>query len=218
MINWNPTTHWYQQNMIFFGGGNLSFFALTSSAFLRKFLQDASRSGRYVVNAEAYASASLSCLKYLTGCRLREPINFHHIQRNLVRRQKSPWHWRQHMKFIARQPILENFRYKGFPEKRYYRPFPLECLFWKTFKHLDEQAKRRKIYLDSTHLALVFLGRALPRSAKSDELVTFVSAEKPFTQGALQFPAKLKKCKAAIATYLARVQQQSGAQSGTTGA
>ena len=67
------------------------------------------------------------------------------------------------------------------------------------------------MYLDVVYLALVFLRRALPRSGKPNELVAFINADKSFIQRALQFPAKLKKCKAVNAAYLARVQQQSEA-------
>ena len=61
------------------------------------------------------------------------------------------------------------------------------------------------MYSDGTYLALVFLRRALPRSAKSDKLIAFMKADKSFNQSALQLPADLRKCKAAIATYLERV-------------
>ena len=116
------------------------------------------------------------------------------------------------MKLIARQPIFKIFNYNRFPQKIWYR---VDCLtaMWDKYLLLCDYAAQRRMYLNATQLALVFLRRALPRSAKSDELVAFINTEKPFSQRALQFPAKLKKAKAAMATYLARVQQESGSQS-----
>ena len=77
--------------------------------------------------------------------------------------------------------------------------------------------RRQQMYLDAVYLALVFLRRAFPRSGKSNEPVAFINPDKSFSQRALRFPAKLKKCKAVNAAYLARGQQQSEAQSSTTG-
>ena len=66
--------------------------------------------------------------------------------------------------------------------------------------------------MDATYLALRFLPKALLRAAKSDALIAFARVDKPFNQCAMKFPANTKKCKAAIAAYLERVQQDSGAQ------
>ena len=174
------------------------------STILREFLQDASRAGTYVVDAEAYTSASLNCLKYLSRFHLGAPINIHHTQRNLARRRNSPWHWRQHMGLISGAPILRDFLYNGFPKNRCYR---LDySVLTREFRPLYKRAKRQRMYMDATYIALVFLRRALPRSAKSEELVAFIKADKSFSQRAMQFPTDLKKCKAAIAAYLARVQ------------
>ena len=159
------------------------------------FLREASRAGEYVLDPEVHASASLSCLKYLSRSRLGVPIPFHHTERDLEKRRNSPWHWKQHLT----KAIFSQFVLKGYICSS---PNALGKEFW----HIRKRAGQQEMYMDATHLALVFLRRALPRSAKSDELVAFMRAEKPFSQRALQFPAKLKKCKAAIATYMARVQ------------
>lgn len=59
-----------------------------------------------------------------------------------------------------------------------------------------------------TYLALTFLPQSLPKSAKSDKLIGFASSEMLFSQHALQFPAEVKECKAAIVAYLERVQAE----------
>ncbi|KJA24706.1 hypothetical protein HYPSUDRAFT_464561 [Hypholoma sublateritium FD-334 SS-4] len=170
---------------------------VSQSAILRDFLHDASRSGKYVLDSEAYASASLSCLEYLSRRGLGAPINFHCTRRNLTRRRNSPWHWRRHMKVISGLPVPAGLRasYSW-----------VGVTFGKEFWRFHKRVRRQEMYLDAIYIALVFLRRALPRSAKSAELVAFMNAEKPFSERALQFPTNHKKCKAAIATYLARVR------------
>ena len=171
-----------------------------------KFIQDASRAGKYGVDSKVYTSASLRCLKYLSRSCLGVPIHIHHTQRNLERWRNFPWHWRKHSaKLIFPQLNCSDFRYRYYPgviEDYYSIGLTLAKEFWCFCK----RAQQQEMYMDATHLALVFLCRTLPRSAKSDEMVAFMKAEKPFSQRALQFPAKLKRCKAAIATYLARMQ------------
>ncbi len=71
--------------------------------------------------------------------------------------------------------------------------------------------------MDATYLALKFLPKALLRAAKSDALMAFANADKPFNHCAMKFPATTKKCKVAIAAYLERVQQDSGTQPHATG-
>lgn len=71
--------------------------------------------------------------------------------------------------------------------------------------------------MDATYVALKFLPKALLHAAKTDALIAFASAEKPFSQRALKFPFNTKKCKAAIAAYLARVQKDPETQPCTTG-
>ncbi len=162
------------------------------------FVQDASRAGEYAVNSQTYACASLSCLKYLSRSCLGVPIYIHHTRRNLERRRNSPWHWKRHLIKPDYSQLILNHGYYGSP----ITPITLS----QEFRRFRKRAQRQEMYMNSTYLALVFICRALPRSAKSDELVAFINSEKPFSQRALQFPAKLEKCKAAIATYLERVQ------------
>lgn len=71
--------------------------------------------------------------------------------------------------------------------------------------------------MDATYVALKFLPKALLHAAKTDALIACASAEKPFSQRALKFPFNTKKCKAAIAAYLARVQKDPETQPCTTG-
>ncbi len=60
--------------------------------------------------------------------------------------------------------------------------------------------------MDATRLGLDFICHTLPLSAPSDELIALLHAEKSFSQRAVLLPGRLKKCKAAIATYLAQVE------------
>ncbi len=164
---------------------------------LHEFVRDESRAGEYAVNPKAYASASFDCLKYLSRSCLGVPIHLQHTRHNLEMRRNSPWLWRQHsIKPILSQLVLNDHDMHN----------RVDITLSKEFRHHHKRAEQQGIYMDATYLALVFICRALPRSAKSDELVAFINAEKPFSQRALQFSAKLKKCKAAITTYLARVQ------------
>ena len=180
---------------------------------LREFLLDTERAGKYAVNADTYARASLSCLKYLCRCPLATPISLHFTRRNLSWRRNKPWHWRRYKKLLSGMYILKDFQHNShfvwklrFSQNGY--------IVTKPFASYYRQLMMKQMYMDATYIGMKFLHRALPLSAKSDELITFASAEKSFSQRTLQFkPAEVKKCKAAIATYLSRVQQQSGAMS-----
>ncbi len=174
---------------------------------LHDFLHDTSRSGKYAMTAETYANASISCMKYLYRARLGPPINLHHTPRNLARRKNSPWHWRRYKKLIRRLPTVygKQSHTTSLPS----RQRKVDVTGWKKAlskcKNLKEQFDRHQKYTNATRLGLDFLRHALPLSAPSDKLVGLLRADRSFSQRAMQFPIKLKKCKTAIAIYLARV-------------
>lgn len=183
---------------------------------LPEFLHDASRAGKYTLNAETYASSSLSSLEYLSRSRLGTPINLWHSRSELPSRRNSPWHWRKHMKYLKSLHVLQSFKYGGKlnPENTLHLREDLRPL---QFPKLYSRMKRQETYIDATYIALKCLPELLRRSAKSKKLVTFLTAEKPFNPRAFQFPGHVKKCKAAIDTYVGRVQQQPETQSCAAG-
>lgn len=167
------------------------------------FLQDAFRAGKYTVNAETFANASLKFLEYLSCSRLGVPIYLRHTPRTLTRRRDRPWHWRKDMRYLDSLGFLTGFylyrsNFDSAPTWRRDVP-PLQ------FPTLYLKLKRLEIYINATYAALKSLPKLLRRSAVSDKLVAFVIAEKPFNQRALQYPAHVKQCKAAMDAYVARV-------------
>ncbi len=64
-----------------------------------------------------------------------------------------------------------------------------------------------RFYSTTTKLGLQFLPEALLLSSKSDALIGFARAEKPFSQRALGYPTLVKESKAALAAYLERVER-----------
>ena len=184
---------------------------------LRKFLSDASRAGKYTVDAKTYASSSLSCLEYLSRLRLEVPINLRHTQRYLTRRRDFPWLWRQHRYLQIPKSLQDLSPYTlAFPSRSFSLPFARRGRQF-SLKSCESLLSRQE-YMDATYLALRFLPKALLRAAKSDALIAFARVDKPFNQCAMKFPANTKKCKAAIAAYLERVQQDSGAKPHATDA
>ena len=252
LTDWHTVTE--PKNFIIQAGGTklpyFLFWALVQKKFgniLSEFLQDASRSGKYAVTAETYASASVNCLKYLFRSHLGPPINLHHTPRNLARRRNSNWHWKRYKKLISGLPIvyvdteddewvsdrrkvyyydkkrtLSRYEYlkeyKICGERRYIKPLPtsyypdhteyeeqihtlLKC------ENIQQQFERHQKYMEATRIGLIFLRKALPLSAPSNELVALLrtAATKSFSQRAVLFPKRLKECKAAIVAYLNRV-------------
>lgn len=172
---------------------------------LTKFFHDTTRAGKYFLDAGTYTSASLMCCRYLRHSRLKVPINIvHDSQGNFTRRRNSPWKWRNHMKYSEGLLIRKAIKYawKITPQAHHPRSL-LRCLP-KTYKRY----KLHNLYSNMTYLALTFLPQSLPKSAKSDKLIGFASSEMLFSQHALQFPAEVKECKAAIVAYLERVQAE----------
>lgn len=190
LLSWNTVSHQHQVKRL----GRLDlideFMPQKSVDILRKFLYDTSRAGRYAVCGDMYADASLACLGYLLFSRLGAPVHLHHTRRTLARRRKdSPWKWRTILKCLhANTPVGD---VDALPHREFLRKQQLQ-----------------QMYMDAVLLALKLLLKALRRSAKSDALVTLANADKPFSQRALKFPGHVKKCRAAIATYLARAAEQ----------
>ena len=188
--------------------GILSLTDKTVSRILINFLQDPSRAGKYAVTADTHANASVRCMQYLFRSRLGPPINLHHTPRNLARRRNSPWHWNRYKKFINRLPAVV------YGKGRHTTTLPdrsrVDYDGWKQAssmcENLEDQVKRHQHYTSTTRLGIDFLLYTLPLSAPSDELIALLRAEKSFSQRAMELPRRLKKCKAAIATYLARVE------------
>ena len=186
------------------------FLSLTNKTvvhILRDFLQDPSCSGKYAVTADTHANASVRSMQYLLRSRLGPPINLHHTPRNLARRRNSPWHWNRYKKFINRLPAVV------YGKRRHTTTLPYRDIdddgpeqASSMCENLEDQVDRHQKYTGTTRLGLDFLRHALPLSAPSDELIALLRAEKSFSQRAAAFPNKLKKCKAAIAIYLARVE------------
>ena len=172
------------------------------------YFQDVSRAGKYAVTADTHANASVSCMQYLLRSRLGPPINLHHTPRNIARRQNSPWHWNRYKKFMNRLPVVVYGKRRHTTTLSYHGRVDYDG--WKQAssmrENLREQVKRHQLYTGTTRLGMDFLRHALPLSAPSDELIALLRADKSFSQRAAAFPNKLKKCKAAIATYLARVE------------
>ena len=187
--------------------GILSLTDKTVSRILINFLQDPSRAGKYAVTADTHANASVSCMQYLLRSRLGPPINLHHTPRNIARRRNSPWHWNRYKKFMNRLPVVV------YGKRKHTTTLPdryIDQDGWKQAssmrENLWEQVYRHQKYTGTTRLGMDFLLHTLPLSAPSDELIALLRAEKSFSQRAAAFPNKLKKCKAAIAIYLARVE------------
>ncbi len=83
------------------------------------FLLDSSRSGRYAVTAETYASVSVTCLKYLFRSHLGPPVNLHHTPRNISRRRNLSWHWKRYKKLITRLPtVYMDLQYEWLPARK----------------------------------------------------------------------------------------------------
>ncbi|KJA21320.1 hypothetical protein HYPSUDRAFT_42181 [Hypholoma sublateritium FD-334 SS-4] len=167
------------------------------------FLQDVSRAGKYTVTAETFARASLKFLEYLSRSRLGALINLRHTPRNLTSRRNRPWHWRKHMRYLdlgARKGFKFHSRFD-------FTPTPwLRDVRQSHFPKLYFRLRRQQTYINATYIALKSFPKLLRRSAASDQLIASVTAEKPFSQRALQYPALVKQCKAAMVTYVARVQ------------
>ncbi len=172
------------------------------------FLQDESRAGKYAVTADTHANASVRCMQYLRRSRLGPPINLHHTPRNLAKRRNSPWHWNRYKKFMHRFPAMVYGKGRHATTLPYREIWNIDGREQASSmcENLWEQVVRHQKYTGTTRLGLDFLLHALPLSAPSDELIALLRAEKSFSQRAAAFPNKFKKCKAAIATYLARVE------------
>ena len=166
---------------------------------LLQFLHDAPRAGKYYLSEKKYADASLIWLNYITSHRLALPINLYHTHRIISERRTSPFKTRRLLKYLEGRRIWQK-NYSG--PYAYYVPRQIQLCFPKLYKRLN----RHNLYSSATKLGLKFLPKALQLSAKSDALVAFARAEKPFSQRALQYPALVKKCRAALAAYLARVE------------
>ena len=107
------------------------------------------------------------------------------------------------MKYLGGLHILKSFKQH---RKFYSGPNPLRPDARPLhFPKLYVKFKRQDIYVNATYIALKSLPELLRRSAASDQLVTFATAEKPFSQRAFQYPAYVEKCKEAINAYLTRV-------------
>ncbi len=171
------------------------------------------------MTAETHANASVSCLKYLCCARLGPPINLHHTPRNIARRRNSPWHWNRYKKFMNKLPTMVHGKRRHTITLR-----DLNSVYhhgWEQAssmcENLTEQVERHQKYTDTTRLGLNFLRRALPLSAPSSKLIALLHAEKSFGQRAAAFPIRLKKCKVAIATYLARVEPKTEPETSRNG-
>ena len=111
------------------------------------------------------------------------------------------------MKYLGRLRVMQTFEHQS---KVYSEPSPS----WEQDVHelycpkLYSRLKRQDTCFNATYIALKYIPELLRRSAASDELVTFATAEKPFSPPALQYPAYVKKCKKAINAYLTRVQRR----------
>ena len=172
---------------------------LSRSGVLHRFLHDALRAGKYYLSGEMYADASLNCLNYIACHRLALPINVLHGRRYITARRTSPHKTRQLLKYLeGRRMWKEYFRLNHIVKWSRYRDL---C-----FPKLAKRCDRIDVYSAATKLVLQFLLEALQLSAKSDALIALAKAEKPFSQRALQYPALVKKCRAALAVYLARVE------------
>ena len=204
--NPTPKVHSTQLQQLFPHFLNLDYMRTGDAHVLVDFLRDKSRSGKYAVTAETYADASVSCLKYLCRTRLGPPINLHHTPRNLARRRNYPWHWNRYKKLIRRLPKVygKSGRIAALPNRQVDHADYLQA--YSKCENLLEQIKRHDIYMGATRLGLGFLCDSLALSAPSERLISLLRADNSFSQRAVLFPGKLKKCKAAIASYLARVQ------------
>ncbi|KJA25138.1 hypothetical protein HYPSUDRAFT_38100 [Hypholoma sublateritium FD-334 SS-4] len=167
---------------------------------LREFLHNASRSGRYYLDAEKYADASSSCLNYLGSHRLAVFINLHHTRRNVTARCTSPYKTRQLMKYVEGRRVWKEYKLSGTNN------FASYLKLRDRFPKLAGRLIKKSQYSSATKLGLIFLPKALRLSAKSDALIAFSRGEKSFSQRALEFPALVKKCREALAAYLARVE------------
>lgn len=207
LTGWNQVDHQKVIDLY-----RLNIFSLLSSSdtlirIFSEFIQDASRAGKYTVTAETLACASLKLLEHLSCYRQVVPINIHYTHKNLTSRRTRPWHWSRHMKYLGRLRIMQTFEHRS---KVYSEPSPSwtqdvrELYFPKLYSRLE----RQDTCFNATYIALKSLPELLRRSAASDQLVMFATAEKPFSQRALQYPAYVRKCKEAINTYLERVQRQ----------
>ena len=76
----------------------------------------------------------------------------------------------------------------------------------KGFPKLANRFSQLSFCSSATKLGLLFLPEALQLSSKSDALIAYARVEKPFSQRTLQFPLLVKKCRVALAAYLARVE------------
>ena len=186
---------------LFFSGNQ------AASRTLCDFLQNVSRAGKYAVTADTHANASVRCMQYLRRSHLGPPINLHHTPRNIARRRNSPWHWNRYKKFMNRLPVVV------YGKRKHTTTLPdryIDQDGWKQAssmrENLWEQVDRHQKYTGTTRLGMDFLLYTLPLSAPSNELIALLRAEKSFSQRAAAFPNRFKKCKAAIATYLARVE------------
>ena len=217
LTDWNRVDH---QKVIDLYRLNIFSLLHHSDIFARifsEFLQDASRAGKYTVTAKTFACASLKLLDYLSCYRLAVPINIQYTRNNLTSRRTLPWHWSRHMKYLGRLRVMQTFEHQS---KVYSEPSPsweqdvreLYC------PKLYSRLKRQDTCFNATYIALKYLPELLRRSAASDELVTFATAEKPFSPPALQYPAYVKKYKKAINAYLTRVQRRPETQLSASGA
>lgn len=177
----------------------------TSPVFSLNFFHNATRAGKYVIDAKIYATTSLICYRYLFHSHIIAPINIvHNSQINITRRHNSPWKWRIYKKYLDGLHIPKAIEYAWkITYKDRCSQFLQRCLP-KTYR----RCKAQRMHSNMTLTSLIFLHRALPKSAKCKELISFATAKKPFSQHALKYPVRVKKCKAAIAAYLERVQAE----------